>query len=73
MTTFDHFRVGDLPGVRSRARRRLGLHADCVPHQVSSVGENVANLREIVRLIRKHVPRAEIVFTLSPVIASDEH
>jgi hypothetical protein len=33
----------------------------------------VANLREIVRLIRKHVPRAAIVFTLSPVIASDEH
>ena len=34
---------------------------------MSSVGENVANLREIVRLIRKHVPRAAIVFTLSPV------
>jgi hypothetical protein len=37
---------------------------------VSSVGENVANLREIVRLIRKHVPRAAIVFTLSPVLLS---
>jgi len=35
--------------------------------RVSSVAENVANLRRIVRLIREHVPSASIVFTLSPV------
>ena len=35
--------------------------------RVTTVAENVANLREMVRLVRAHVPSASIVFTLSPV------
>ena len=35
--------------------------------RVTTVDENVANLRRIVELIRSHVPQASIVFTLSPV------
>jgi len=35
--------------------------------RVTTVAENVANLREIVSLVRAHVPSAAIVFTLSPV------
>ena len=36
--------------------------------RVSSVAENLDNLRAIVRLVRKHcAPSASIVFTLSPV------
>ena len=35
--------------------------------RVSSVGENLRNLRAIVALIRAHVPAAVVVFTLSPV------
>jgi hypothetical protein len=35
--------------------------------RVSSVSENLANLRKLVQLIRAHVPAASIVFTLSPV------
>ena len=35
--------------------------------RVSTVQENLHNLREIVALLRKHVPAAVVVFTLSPV------
>jgi len=35
--------------------------------RVSSVSENLANLRKIVALVRRHNPEAHIVFTLSPV------
>ena len=35
--------------------------------RVSSVEENLRNLRRLVRLVRKHVPGASVVFTLSPV------
>ena len=35
--------------------------------RVTTVAENLANLREIVRLVRTHAPAASIVFTLSPV------
>lgn len=35
--------------------------------RVTTVAENVDNIREIYRLIRKHRPDAKIVFTLSPI------
>ena len=35
--------------------------------RVSTVEENLENLRVIVRLIHQHRPRAKIIFTLSPV------
>ena len=35
--------------------------------RATTVSENVSNLRRIVRLVRKHVPGASIVFTVSPV------
>lgn len=35
--------------------------------RVSSVSENLINLRKIVSLVRQYVPEARIVFTLSPV------
>ena len=35
--------------------------------RVTTVAENVANLRRLVSLVREHVPGASIVFTLSPV------
>jgi len=35
--------------------------------RVARQGENVANLKRIVELVRKHKPTADVVFTLSPV------
>ncbi len=35
--------------------------------RVSTHAENLANLREIHRIIRKHKPDAKIIFTLSPI------
>jgi len=35
--------------------------------RVSTVGENKGNLTKIVKLIKKHNPKAKIIFTLSPV------
>ena len=35
--------------------------------RATTVSENLTNLKKIVKLIRTHVPKASIVFTLSPV------
>jgi hypothetical protein len=35
--------------------------------RVSTVGETKANLAEMYRLIKKHVPEAKVLFTLSPI------
>jgi hypothetical protein len=44
-----------------------GANADRQQLRTSTVAENLDNLREIHRLIRKHRPQAKVIYALSPI------
>jgi hypothetical protein len=47
--------------------REVPANTERQKFRTSSVAENLADLREIQRLIRKHRPDAKVVYTLSPI------